>query len=66
MIKKSRKIKLFIACFAIVFLFNTFQLMNPDFLTIITTIIVSLVESLIPYLIIILITHIINCYSRPS
>lgn len=64
--KKSGYIKLYIACFAVIFFINTLFMIEPDFSTILAVILVSLMISLVPYLILILIIHIIKHDSKPS
>jgi len=61
MMKKTYRL-LFIAFFAVFFIFNISSLIEPDFsiALVLMLILVSLIESLIPYLIIILIIHVVN------
>jgi hypothetical protein len=77
-LKKASYIKLFIACFVPLFIYNLYNMYdglrftasliflnpNPFIMTIILTIALSLTESVIPYLFITLSILIINCFRK--
>lgn len=67
MTKKTTYAILFIAFFAVIFLFNFSNLMVPfDISTVIRAIVETLIESIIMYLITILIIRIVNRYGRQA